>query len=216
MQSEKAWKIGTITLFKQRQYLVSFCSNGDSVGSSFLSNDGRLIGEQISFRLQVFYQFQAKNYNTVTNLTQWYIIHSSPITLTAKRSPLNSTDRSALALSSREILGALTWNEHGNVHRGSFCSSVAGKKKKKKKQRPQQIDAPKILRGQSGWFCVWLIFIVYHEEGRRSLYISDIQLMHLPRVHLNIAKLSPSVTQLKYRALAKRWSKAPENPSSKW
>lgn len=78
LQSEKAWKIGTITLFKQRQYLVSFCSNGDSVGSSFLSNDGRLIGEQISFQLQVFYQFQAKNYNTVTNLTQWYIIHSSP------------------------------------------------------------------------------------------------------------------------------------------
>lgn len=130
LQSEKAWKIGTITLFKQRQYLVSFCSDGDSVGSSFLSNDGRLIGEQISFRLQVFYQFQAKNYNAVTNLTQWYIIHSSPITLTAKRSPLNSTDRSALALSSREILCTLTWNEHGNVHRGSFCSSVARKKKK--------------------------------------------------------------------------------------
>lgn len=61
------------------------------------------------------------------------MIHNSflPITLTAKRSPLNSTDRSALALSSREILGALTWNEHGNVHRGSFCSSVARKKKKR-------------------------------------------------------------------------------------
>lgn len=82
------------------------------------------------------------------------MIHNSflPITLTAKRSPLNSTDRSALALSSREILCTLTWNEHGNVHRGSFCSSVAGKKKKKKEATSTTDRRSKNTEG-----AIWLI-----------------------------------------------------------
>lgn len=107
---------------------IWFNFNSYFVGMSFISSDGRLIVEQFMYNTStpcVWARSQER--------CSWcsplllHSIHNSffPITPTGKRNLLNFPDRSVLALSSREILGTLTWNEHSNVHRGSFFSSVA-------------------------------------------------------------------------------------------
>lgn len=84
-----------------------------------------------------------------------------PIPQTGKRNLLNFPDRSELALCSREMLSTLTWNERSNVHGGSSNRYMTGS----------------TLSGPFGWFYVWLIFWVYHEEVQRPLYITDTELI---------------------------------------